>query len=543
METAGTYRWVVASAVVLAFTSAVAADGCMFPLPAYARMPAIPAQRAMIVYRGGTETLVVESAFETESPSVGWVLPLPAEPTSLEVAEAGMLRSLSICLKPVIVHDLALLPWSLLIGLVILVPFACVAIFSKKTTMVQLLAILLIVLLMCTILLPTAGTSLGAAASGISLKQFRRIGNYDVTVLRADNADALSGWLARNSLKALSDEQKPLVEDYIRRKWCFVVAKLRREGNRAASPHPIRATFPAERPIYPMKLTALAGSTTRVELFVVADARAAADGFECVASDTFTLIKPEFVRSRGPASQPFYYGRDTSLIVGSPAAGELMWEGCTVTKLSADLAPSDMDRDVRIEMIEAEPYQQTLFSPDWRRDLIICVLLGGEIFLLIGLMIVFRHRPSTTVRQRRAVLAIPILALIAAGAIRLAIPVVPVITGSGLNPFLDRLQMRTKLRVIEDLRLEAGIEAEMAASGLANLPRMMKEVVGAPADDDYLADPITGEPMRYERSPGNFSARRVEGKLYICFYDLDGREYRALCPYQGPLPEEKRNDR
>jgi hypothetical protein len=201
-----------------------------------------------------------------------------------------------------------------------------------------------------------------------------------------------------------------------------------------------------------------------------------------------------------------------------------------------------MDRDIEIELIDGKPYRQTFMSADGRRALITCVILGGGILLLWGLMIVYRGRRRPSVRQTCLVLPIPVLTLIAAGAIYLAVPVVPVVTGRGLSPLFDHLQMRTKLSIIKDLSLEPGIDAEMAASGLANLPRMMKEAPWAPADDDYVTNPITGETMRYERSPGNFSARRVEGKLYICFYDLDGREYRALSPHQGPLPEEKRKD-
>ena len=99
-------RAALTCAAVLMLGAAAAGDGKYWPEPAYPATPKIPLQRAIIVHKDGIETLIVESAFESESPNVGWVLPLPAEPTKLAVADPGMCRSLSMCLRPRILHDL-----------------------------------------------------------------------------------------------------------------------------------------------------------------------------------------------------------------------------------------------------------------------------------------------------------------------------------------------------------------------------------------------------------------------------------------------------
>ena len=68
-------------------------DGGYWPEPAFPAMPTIPVQRAVVVHRDGVEALVVESAFESPSPNVGWILPLPAEPTELDVAGMAVVHS------------------------------------------------------------------------------------------------------------------------------------------------------------------------------------------------------------------------------------------------------------------------------------------------------------------------------------------------------------------------------------------------------------------------------------------------------------------
>jgi len=66
--------------LLLAAASQAFGDGGYVPERAYAALPTIPLQRALITYRDGVETLVVESTFDTPSPGVGWILPVPGGP-------------------------------------------------------------------------------------------------------------------------------------------------------------------------------------------------------------------------------------------------------------------------------------------------------------------------------------------------------------------------------------------------------------------------------------------------------------------------------
>jgi len=100
-------RWVVAVvAAAFWFSPQALGNGKYLSEVAHPLDPAIPLQRALISYKDGVETLVIESSYLSDSANVGWILPLPAEPTKLDKADAALLKSVSTSLRPAITHDL-----------------------------------------------------------------------------------------------------------------------------------------------------------------------------------------------------------------------------------------------------------------------------------------------------------------------------------------------------------------------------------------------------------------------------------------------------
>ncbi len=190
-------------------------DGGYWPEPAVAALPKVPVQRAMIVYRNGVETLVVESTYETPSPSVGWVIPLPSEPTKLDVADAGMLKSLAMCIQPRIIHDLQGNLKTLLHIVVLIALLAGVVILtrdrkSRATGVLLLVVLYLFVWSLLFSALGTAGVSLGGG-QGVMVASTQRVGNYEVSVLRAQSAGDLSAWLKGQGLKTLDETSEAVV--------------------------------------------------------------------------------------------------------------------------------------------------------------------------------------------------------------------------------------------------------------------------------------------------------------------------------------------
>ena len=81
------------------------ADGVYISERAYLKPPAIPAQRAMLVFRNNTEKLVIESDLDGPGQRFGWIIPLPARPTRIEKTSPGLLHTLSLTLQPKIIHS------------------------------------------------------------------------------------------------------------------------------------------------------------------------------------------------------------------------------------------------------------------------------------------------------------------------------------------------------------------------------------------------------------------------------------------------------
>lgn len=75
----------------LVSTNAIYSDGIYLPERAFQKIPEIPTQRAIISYKEGIETLIIESSVSAEGQSFGWVLPLPVGPTEIGKAPKELL--------------------------------------------------------------------------------------------------------------------------------------------------------------------------------------------------------------------------------------------------------------------------------------------------------------------------------------------------------------------------------------------------------------------------------------------------------------------
>ena len=124
--------------------------------------------------------------------------------------------------------------------------------------------------------------------------------------------------------------------------------------------------------------------------------------------------------------------------------------------------------------------------------------------------------------------------LLAAAVTYAVLPVVPVRTGYDLyRTFLDSRDRGLGVATMM-LTDEGVVHSGMPFDELSSLPEILIEHDAI--IPEALINPFTGEQMRFERTPGNFSARKVDGETFICFYDLDGREMRVklLPPKQAP---------
>jgi hypothetical protein len=214
----------------------------------------------------------------------------------------------------------------------------------------------------------------------------------------ADGAEALGAWLEVNGYASLTEKAEGIVADYGREGWHFVAARLRREGNGLSVPHPLSITFPAAEPVYPMRLTAIAESEVYVDLFVPADGRAHTERLPLEFCDTYHSSKAAgrsiaVTDGNGKRELPGFIAQEYRSRIGHPRALDLMWNGCTVTRLSGLLGPQEMDADISITLRDAEPFRTHHYSRQGARHAgELSGLVLWTVLVPVGLFCLRRHR-------------------------------------------------------------------------------------------------------------------------------------------------------
>jgi hypothetical protein len=118
-----------------------------------------------------------------------------------------------------------------------------------------------------------------AGAPPVTVENRQQIGPLDVVTLSSGDPAALTQWLQDNGFAAkpaLATAAKP----YTDQGWAFVAVRLR-PGTDAAALHgrldPLLIHFATERPVYPMRLSAMASDPETVRLYVLSDHRTRLD--------------------------------------------------------------------------------------------------------------------------------------------------------------------------------------------------------------------------------------------------------------------------
>ncbi|MDB4285473.1 DUF2330 domain-containing protein [bacterium] len=385
--------------------AAAVADG--FYIPEVTRkLPDIPPQHAVLSWKGGVETLVVESTLDGEGSSFGWIIPVPSSPRSLEKVSPGLLRTLSFQIQPKLIHPRhvpRLFGVDFRIIMVGMMAAGCliVLLYGFKGVMYS-----LVLLMLPAILLPNflnfrhkAASSAGSVPT-VSILKRETVGSYEVTVLEAERSAELSEWLRNRGFSDLPGEAAPIIEEYIADGWVFVVARLLREGIKGAStPHPILMEFEAEELVYPMKLTAVSGSPVYLEIFVVTDKTALPVEYDIAMefSDVFRWEDqvPKFStrRSYGIAvndtERTIEGFQNVSLgpykAIAHADAPKVMWDGCTVTKLAGMIDPSQMMKDLTFRLEGPLRHRGEVYSAEGRDDR---AMEAAFAWLILGLPLV-----------------------------------------------------------------------------------------------------------------------------------------------------------
>lgn len=281
------------SLVALIVVLGAYADGMYFPPSAVEILPEMPHQRAVIIWRDGVEQLLVESDFDGAGDRMAWIVPVPGVPTDVAEGAPGVFDVLDRALVPKTVDDNPGFYVAALFWLLWCVCQWAIGVYAPKRTFwytIACTALFFFLFMTTPSMYMTLGDSMGdgpGLSDGAEVLAVGSVGSYEVTTLRAKSAEELTHWLGDNGFRALPEAGESIVSEYIAEGWCFVAAKLNRSGEGYTRPHPLSITFPADEPVYPMRLTRLADTDLFLDLYVIADRRAKAPGMETVFCERF----------------------------------------------------------------------------------------------------------------------------------------------------------------------------------------------------------------------------------------------------------------
>ena len=295
-------RLVIALLLPAAIASAAFADGKMYWPERVS--PEIPYQRALILFDEGTQTLVLQSKYEipagTDPSPIGWVVPVPAVPelASMPAHEASELfMDLALRSTPRITDVwsvvFTILFFSVAVGaLVTLLLCALSSILPRPAWLRRnrepLAHYAILVLFGCFvagILLPSLGVS--QAVRGVDVVDLiaeERVGIYDVSVVRSDNAERLVAWLNEHNFR-FGEGDTAAFESHVSKGWCFVAAMINpgagEDEQRVVSEGlaaPLILRFPSPNPVYPLALTATGGFETEVLIYLASSSKMTCNG-------------------------------------------------------------------------------------------------------------------------------------------------------------------------------------------------------------------------------------------------------------------------
>ena len=508
--------------------STAQADGIYMPERVIRKIPEISAQRALIRWKEGAESLVISSALDSESQRLGWIIPLPSVPSAIAKADPGGLKTLNFCIQPEItndLHDEIVMSLAFLLHVLL---FTAVWLFMRESLLDWFLVWICFVIL-ASMGIPAAmelRENLLAGASTVRIEKTVNAGAYEVAVLTSTNFGDLNSWLGENGFSAFPSAAEPIVARYIKDGWCFGAIKLSRDEKGANTPHPIQIDFKTKEVIYPMQLTALSSHSPHFELFVLGEMRADSSLLRTEFCDRFLTATAKADGWRPVREYPCFAAEHSNLKVGHPAICSQMWSGCVLTKLSGELTPLQMTDDLRFQWSQLHAYRQHLFTK--RGSISSAFLCFAWMFgsYAFGSMVAFRKK----IRQKpwRFLTTNLLPAASICGLVSVACLC--------CLPKIETLEVR---RYFGNYRWAAHDLSEGIDRQISGTPTLLQGSEHEISDAIIKAQrfyPVIANKLSVESTPGNFTLEKRNGKITINCYDLIGypfsNEYR--CP-----PEER----
>lgn len=197
----------------------------------------VDGETALVRHDGTTEDILLSFGMHSAADSAALILPLPAK-SQLSLGDVDTFERLAEETKPVVVEE------KVLRGLGF----------------------------------PTIGGAgpdgAGAPGGGVDVLEERELGPFTTTQLDSDNASDLQDWLEEHDYR-VRDNIVEATQPYLDEGWVIAAIQLTpgAEGTLEGDLQPIRATFPSDEMVYPMRLQAQASESMPLRIYSLSEHR------------------------------------------------------------------------------------------------------------------------------------------------------------------------------------------------------------------------------------------------------------------------------
>ena len=324
----GTWKWLTA-ALALAVGVAIPLVGMAQPAWAcggfFCQNSPIDqnAERIIFTQNGdGTVSAYIQIQYTGSAPDFSWILPLPQAITldDIAVPEDGMaaFTELEVATDPVFIPP----------------PLPECALLSLTGTQVPM-----------------------AASAEVEVFASGAVGPYWSDVIGSEDPEALITWLRENKYQ-VTPEMEPLIQVYVEEGFAFLAMRLLPESN-DQDVDPVKVTYPAERPMIPLRLTAVAANPDMaVMVWFYADNQAVPVNYTKMeiadqelrfptfgGSNYRQLMSAKADRNGGQAFITEYAAPSSQLAVTHPLLRELRSRHPYITRLNTVISPEEMTVD------------------------------------------------------------------------------------------------------------------------------------------------------------------------------------------------------
>lgn len=513
-------------------------DGKFFAPPGYPS-PGVPGQRAAIVLQGDVETMIVDTELVGASADLAWLIPTPSPPEVL-AAPRGVIETLELATGTAFVaQPIDRLRLALVLGLVLLA--ACGLLVPGRAGGVC-FGLVAIVSAGALLLLPAIGKARGgstfdaasksAASADVEILSEGVAGEFEFTVLRGKGAEPVVQWL-RDGGFAIPDAALPIIEAHVDEGWVFVAGRLSEaaQAERRATtqtlpdfgatrqaatiwrPHPVALRFQSATPVYPMRLTGVGEHSVVLRLMVLASTPMQCDVL------TRTAVLP--IERRETGAPPMVDLPAARCALGSPALLELAPAATVISRFEGTLLPAHLAADVTMRPdVAAAPFRDLRWRRLDGRDQAVTIAAGAVTLILLAMAAV------AGARGRRGPSRWPWLA-------------VALVLGTGVG-VVSHLRDAAAFRDRRLARVQAfhlRLAEELASMARGSIPSPeLAATLRREGERSSGTNQLTGEPIREEASPGNWTLAFVDGRVDYHWYDAAGSAQRIPITGEGAAP-------